>query len=207
MARTVFYLLRHAETLWNRDKRIQGQWDSELHPDGHAAAEALAPQLVGLGFSRILSSDLGRAKSTTGILNLRLRLPVTLERRLREQHYGEWTGRYWRDIPEADKAAAAAAGWEFRPFGGESRSDVRLRARHALTEAGRINPGRTLLVVTHQGVLKAVLYHLLGRPYTPDAPTAFDCNRLQRLVCEDGVLSVDTLDVDLGSAGDGPAAS
>ena len=73
-------------------------------------AEALAPHLEGLGFSRILSSDLGRAKSTTGILNLRLRLPVTLERRLREQHYGEWMGRYWRDIPEAVKAAAAAAG-------------------------------------------------------------------------------------------------
>lgn len=109
------------KTVWNRDKRIQGQWDSELHPDGYAAAEALAPHLEGADF-RILSSDLGRAKSTAGILNLRLRLPVTLERRLREQHYGEWMGRYWRDIPEADKAAAAAAGWEFRPVGGESRN-------------------------------------------------------------------------------------
>jgi probable phosphoglycerate mutase len=196
MARTVLYLLRHAETQWNRDKRIQGQWDSELHPDGHAAAVAFAPLLEGLGFSRILSSDLGRAKFTAGIFNLRLRLPVTLERRLREQHFGQWTGKYWRDIPEEDKLAATAAGWDFRPPGGEARSEVRQRAEHALIDAARINPGRTLLVVTHQGVLKAVLYDLLGRDYTLDAPAAFDLSRLQRLVCQDGVLAVDALDVD-----------
>jgi len=207
MARTVFYLLRHAETLWNRDKRIQGQWDSELHPEGYAAAEALASRLTGLGLSRILVSDLGRAKSTAGIFNLRLRLPVTLERRLREQHYGEWMGKYWRDIPEADIRAAEAAGWDFRPPGGESRSDVRQRAEHALIDAARANAGRAVLVVTHQGVIKAILYHLLDRPFVPDAPPAFDLSLLQRVACQDGVLSIDALDVILPEEAPAPDAA
>jgi probable phosphoglycerate mutase len=196
MPRTIFYLLRHAPTRWNLEKRIQGQWDSELAPEGQAKAEALAPKLAGLGLARILSSDLGRAKATAGLLNLRLCLPITLERRLREQHFGEWTGRYWRDIPEADRRAAEAAGWNFKPPGGESRTEVRQRAEHALIDAGRTIAGRNVLVVTHQGVIKAVLNHLLGRTYMPDEPSAFDPDRLQRVVCVDGVLSIGGLDIE-----------
>jgi glucosyl-3-phosphoglycerate phosphatase len=196
MPRTVFYLLRHAPTLWNLEKRIQGQWDSELAPQGVAKAEALAPRLTALGLGRILSSDLGRAKATAGLLNLRLCLPITLDRRLREQHYGEWTGRYWRDIPEADRLAAEAAGWHFKPPGGESRTDVRQRVEHALIDAGRTIPGRNVLVVTHQGVVKAVLNHLLGRAYLPEEPPAFTADGLHQVVCQDGVLSIGALDIE-----------
>jgi probable phosphoglycerate mutase len=197
MSRTVYYLLRHATTLWNLEKRIQGHWDSELAPGSQAATEALALRLEGLGLARILSSDLGRAKATMGILNLRLRLPVTLEKRLREQHFGQWTGKYLRDIPAEELRAAEAAGWEFRPPGGESRADVRQRAEHALVDAARSCPGRNVLVVAHQGVLKAVIYGLLGRSYLPDEPPAFDPERVQMVVCQGGELAVDGLDIDL----------
>ena len=197
MSRCVFHLMRHAPTLWNLEKRIQGQWDSELAPAGIAACEALSSRLVGLSLARILASDLGRAKSTAGILNRVLRLPVTLDRRLREQHYGEWTGKYWRDIPPADIAEAEAAGWHFQPPGGESRADVRSRAEHALLDAARANGGKNVLVVTHQGVIKAVLYHLLGRAYMPDEPPAFDLGGIQQVVCEGGVLSLGRLDLEL----------
>lgn len=199
MSRTVYYFLRHAPTLWNLEKRIQSHWDSELAPGSQAAMEALAPRLVPLGLSRILTSDLGRAKSTAGILNLRLRLPVTLERRLREQQFGQWTGKYWRDIPEDELRQAEALGWEFRPPGGESRLDVRQRAEHALIDAARTAPGRNVLVVTHQGVIKAVLYHLLGRDFLPDEPEAFHPDRLQQVVCQDGVLSLGVLDCEFPS--------
>jgi broad specificity phosphatase PhoE len=197
MPRTVLYLLRHAPTLWNLEKRIQGQWDSELAPEGQAKAEALAPRLIGLGLARILASDLGRTRATAGILNLRLRLPVTLDKRLREQHFGEWTGKYWRDVPEADRQAAEAAGWHFQPPGGESRAEVRQRVEHALLDAGRLNAGKTLLVVTHQGPIKAVLNHLLGRSYLPDEAPAFDPDRPQQIVYQSGALSVGELDLEL----------
>ncbi len=202
MARTVFYLSRHAATVWNEQKRIQGQWDSELSPAGQAAAADLARRLAGLGFSRIVASDLGRCRATVGILNLRLRLPVTLDKRLREQHFGLWTGKYWRDVPEADRRAAEAAGWGFTPPEGESRTEVRLRAVHALTDAARASAAKTVLVVTHQGVIKAVCYHLLGRAYLPDEAPAFDPNLPQRLVCQDGALAVDGLDVALAAPPD-----
>jgi glucosyl-3-phosphoglycerate phosphatase len=194
MSRTVYYLIRHATTLWNLEKRIQGHWDCELAPEGVAEAKALAPHLAGLDLSRILASDLGRARSTAGILNLTLRLPMTLEKRLREQQFGHWTGKYWRDIPAETLREAEATGWDFRPPGGESREDVRQRAQHALIDAARVMPGRNILVVTHQGVLKTVLYHLLGRDFLPQEPPAFDPNRMQQVVCQDGVLSVGCLD-------------
>jgi probable phosphoglycerate mutase len=57
MSRTVYYLIRHATTLWNLRKRIQGHWDCELSPEGTAEAKALAPRLAGLNLSRILCSD------------------------------------------------------------------------------------------------------------------------------------------------------
>lgn len=202
MARTVFYLTRHAATFWNLDKRIQGQWDSELAPAGQAAAAALARQLDGLSLSRIVASDLSRAKATAGIFNMRLCLPVTLDKRLREQHFGAWTGKYWRDVPGDALRAAEAAGWGFTPPEGESRTEVRLRAARALIDAARANASRNVLVVTHQGVMKAVLYHLLGRAYLPDEPPAFDPARIQRLICQDGVLRVDGLDIPLPDAAD-----
>lgn len=197
MSRTVYYLLRHAPTLWNLEKRIQGHWDSELAPQAQAETEAWAERLAGLDLARILSSDLGRAKSTSGILNLRLRLPVTLEKRLREQQFGQWTGKYWRDIPEEDLRVAEAKGWDFRPPGGESRADVRQRAEHALVDASRSLPGRDVLVVTHHGVMKALVYGLLGRDYLPGASPAFDPAKVQRLVCEGGVLTLDGTDIEL----------
>lgn len=197
MSQTVYYLLRHATTLWNLEKRIQGHWDSELAPGSQAATETLAARLAGLGLARIITSDLGRARATAGILNLRLRLPVTLEKRLREQQFGQWTGKYLRDIPAASLQEAETAGWEFRPPGGESRADVRQRAEHALTDAARSFPGRNVLVVTHQGVMKSLLYGLLGRSFLPEEPPAFDPERVQRLVCQGGTLSVDGLDIEL----------
>lgn len=196
MSRTVYYLLRHAPTLWNLEKRIQGHWDSELVPESSATIEALAPKLDALHLSRILTSDLGRAKSTTGMLNLHLRLPVTVERRLREQHFGEWTGKYWRDIPADALRTAEGQGWDFRPPGGESRTDVRLRAGHALIDASRSAPGRNILVVTHQGVIKALLNHLLDRTFLPDEAPAFDPDRLHQVVCQDGELAAGVLDMD-----------
>lgn len=196
MSRTVYYLLRHAPTVWNQQKRIQSHWDSELVPGSQPTVEALASRLDVYELSRILTSDLGRARSTTGILNLHLRLPVTVERRLREQQFGDWTGKYWRDIPAEALHEAEAMGWEFRPPGGESRADVRTRAEHALIEASRAFPGRNVLVVTHQGVIKAILNHLLGRAFLPDEPPAFDPALLQQVICQDGVLSVGNLDLD-----------
>ena len=60
----------------------------------------------------------------------------------------------------------------------------------------RANAGRNVLVVTHQGVVKAVVYHLLGRAFLPDEPPAFDRRLIQQVVCQGGVLTLGQLDID-----------
>ncbi len=98
MARTVFYLSRHAATVWNEQKRIQGQWDSELSPAGQAAAADLARRLAGLGFSRIVAATwplpghgrhLEPAPAPAG----------DLDKRFARAAFRAVSGRYWRDGP------------------------------------------------------------------------------------------------------------
>jgi probable phosphoglycerate mutase len=167
MSTAVFALLRHATTVWNEEKRIQGHWDSELTPAGAADAARWAESLAAKGFSRLLVSDLSRARTTAGILNARLKLPMTLEKDLREQKFGEWTGRPMASLAGHGLEEQVARGWEFRPPGGESRLEVFGRAERVLREAARHWPGKTILVVTHEGVVKALVYRLLGREYLP----------------------------------------
>src|SRR3972149_422963 len=90
---TRFGLIRHAETVWNRAKRIQGHQDSPLTPEGELQAAAWGRTLHRLRWDRILASDTGRAVATAGRINIHLGLPVVLDRRLRELGSGRWAPR------------------------------------------------------------------------------------------------------------------
>jgi alpha-ribazole phosphatase len=117
--------------------------------------------------TRILSSDLARARVSAGGLAAELRLPVELDPRLREVDFGTWDGRSWVDI-EREEGAHLAAWMEHwvsaRPPAGESFSDLRRRVGHWYQELGG-QPGTaengTIAVVTHAGVIRALLCNLL----------------------------------------------
>ncbi|MFZ5810523.1 MAG: histidine phosphatase family protein [Thermodesulfobacteriota bacterium] len=188
MSTADFALLRHAATVWNQEKRIQGHWDSELSPEGLQDAGRWAESLVGRGFSRLLVSDLTRARATAGLLNVRLKLPMTLEKSLREQKFGDWTGKYLADLRGHGLEEQVARGWEFRPPGGENRLEVFGRAEHALREAARHWPGKKILVVTHEGVIKALVYRLLGREYLPHEKKILRPGTLHWVRVEEGRL-------------------
>jgi broad specificity phosphatase PhoE len=160
---TRFGLIRHATTLWNKQKRIQGKKDTPLAPEGEDQAEAWSVILKAYPWRRILTSDIGRALQTTGIINTCLNLPVARDPRLQEQDWGGWTGKTIAQIKTedpADLAAQEAAGWHFRPPDGEAREEVYSRSRQALIAAARQWSGDTILVVTHEGVIKSLLYRL-----------------------------------------------
>jgi probable phosphoglycerate mutase len=165
IATTHFGLLRHAETVWNRERRIQGQQDSPLTAEGLARAEGWGRWLKQGLWTRIVASDLGRAHGSAEAINRSLALPLTLDPRLREQDWGEWTGRRMSEIRARDAAdlAAAGAGWDFQPPGGERRRMVLARGRQALMDAARAWPGELILVVSHEGMLKSLLYDLMER--------------------------------------------
>lgn len=169
-ATTTFGLIRHAMTLWNEKKRIQGQDNSPLSPLGIQMAESWAADLATLPWDLILASDLGRAMETVARINRELNLPVHKESRLREQDWGDWTGLTLdslRGNHKEDLQAQEQAGWKFQPPGGESRQQTLARSSAALVEAARRWPSKRILVVCHEGVMKCLLYHLSGRRFLP----------------------------------------
>jgi probable phosphoglycerate mutase len=193
---TRFGLVRHAQTLWNVSKRIQGQADTPLTAHGAVAAAQWGRSLKGYGWSRILSSDADRAVHTARLVNTALKVPVVCLRGLREQDWGRWTGRTMIELRRAEPVLFEQMerdGWTFRPPGGEERRAVLERGRRALENAAAAWPGRKMLVVTHQGMIQSLIY---GLPPTPGRPASLPL--LQRyalhwLVQVSGSLTVEAV--------------
>jgi broad specificity phosphatase PhoE len=182
---TRFGLVRHAETLWNREHRIQGHRDSALTAKGKKDADSWGRQLSRFSWDLMLMSDSGRAAETAGIINKHVQAPVDCDPRLREQDWGRWTGQMMTQVEiEAARRLQTQpeAGWQFCPPGGEDRLSVWHRSHQALTEAAVRRRGDTIMVVTHEGVIKSLAYHLSGRNFLPDEPELLKPYHLHWLV-------------------------
>lgn len=193
---TRFGIIRHAPTLWNEQKRIQGQQDSPLSARGRAMAEKWGVQLHKFTWDRLFCSDLGRVEQTSGFVNLSLHLPVVTEPRLREQDWGTWTGMTVNELKTQDKNQVREQeqrGWDFQPPGGESRRDVLARSMAALTAAHAAWPGENILVVCHEGIIKCLLYHLLDRQFLPEEPKVILNYHLHILTTENNELSLEQM--------------
>lgn len=184
---TLLCLLRHGETLWNREKLIQGQSESPLSPLGREQALSWGVPLLAWNFTRILTSTLGRALETAALCNQALHLPRQQDPRLCEQNWGNWVGLSIRELRDHDPeflAREEAKGWGFRPPGGESRTEVLERAQAALLDAAKAHPGERVLVVSHNGVLRALARHLLGSDYMPGSSDPVERGKLLCLACD-----------------------
>ena len=182
---TRFGLIRHAETHWNRESRIQGHGDSPLTGEGKKEADAWGRQLKRVAWQRILGSDLGRAAATAAIINHHLQIPFEADPLLREQDWGEWTAKpsdviQHEELHKLDEDRRS--GWLFRPPGGEDRISVWQRSHNALVAAARKWPGSTVLVVTHEGVIKNLIYRLCNRTYAPGDSSLIKSRHLHWLV-------------------------
>jgi 2,3-bisphosphoglycerate-dependent phosphoglycerate mutase len=87
-----FYIFRHGQTDWNKEKRIQGHIDTHLNENGREQAKRIAPLLQDKGIEAIYSSDLSRAFETANIVAEELKLKIIKEARLREAQFGEAEG-------------------------------------------------------------------------------------------------------------------
>lgn len=189
-------LIRHAQTVWNREKKIQGHSDSPLTPEGELQASRWGKILDQFPWNRLLASDIGRALATAEIINAYLKIPLTIDSRLREQDWGQWVGK---TIPQIEADAPQLldeqinAGWSFCPPGGESRRSVLKRSQKALQEAAQRYPGEILLVVTHEGVLKGLLYHLCGRKFLPGEPAILKSYQLHWLAYRSSRLQIEKI--------------
>ena len=143
-------LVRHGETDWNADGRLQGQTDRPLSDFGRRQARRLADELADEELEAIYSSDLSRARETAEIVAERLGLPVALDPDLREKDWGTWEGL---TAVERDRVE----------FAGESTEEHQERILRALRRIAERHPGDgRVLVVTHGGSMRRVQTAALG---------------------------------------------
>ena len=190
---TRFGLMRHAETIWNRQKRIQGHSDSPLTPGGMDQAKKWGSALSSLKWDRMIASDLERALETAKLVNLSLNLAIDQDRRLREQNWGRWEGKTTQEVNEQLGTKALEGGWEFCPPEGEARKSVRDRCLTVLTEVALRWPGEMILVITHEGVIRCLINGLAGRKYTRKEPPMLRPNHLHFIIHNEEELKIEEI--------------
>ena len=154
----IFYLVRHGQTEWNVEQRIQGQLDSPLTEKGIDQARALAEQCIDLNISTILTSPLGRAVETAEICAERLALPTTLVEGFEERHFGIWQGLLVSEVKaHSDYAEITSQITDCKPQSGESAQQALLRFESALNKALQTADQKLSLVILHGELLRCFL--------------------------------------------------
>lgn len=162
---TLLFALRHGQTAWNAELRIQGQLDVPLNDTGHWQAARLAEALADAGIAAVYTSDLQRARATAEPLALAAGVPLVADVRLRERGFGQFEGHTYADI-EA-RWPQAAARWRRReagagPEGGETLEAFYARSVAAVCHIAAAHPGQTIAVVAHGGVLDCLYRAAVG---------------------------------------------
>jgi probable phosphoglycerate mutase len=186
----ILALLRHGETPWSADGRIQGRSDVPLSDAGRAALRAFELPVQCRGM-RIVASPLARCVETAALLGAPR---AEREPRLAEMSWGAWEGRCLADL-RAELGAAMeqneARGWDFRPERGESPREVLERVRSWMAEL--VEP---TLAVTHRGVIRAVVASAIGWDLRGKPPTKLDWSALHLFdVGAGGTARVERLNV------------
>lgn len=152
MTETTILLVRHGETDWNLERRVQGHSDRPLNETGRAQASALVDELGDERIDAVYSSDLARALDTAlGVATAR-GLAVQPCAGLREKHFGTWEGLTDTEIRKRFPQASNG------PWGdAETSEELAERVLETLRGIAADHPGEQVLVVTHGGPLRAVL--------------------------------------------------
>ena len=165
-------IVRHGETAWNAERRVQGQLDVPLNATGLAQAEAIARALAREKFDAIYSSDLARALQTAQPVAVRLGLDIIQEKDLRERHYGIFQKHTYAEVKvlfAEDYARFLERDPEFDFRTGESLRDFAKRSVAVIQKIA--NKGNNIAIFTHGGVLDEVYRFIHRLPV--DAPRDF----------------------------------
>jgi len=183
-------LVRHGETEWNREGRIQGYHaDSPLTANGRAQARQLAARLAAERVRALHSSDAGRARQTAAPIAAAVELDVLYDEALRERNYGVFEGRTYKEIelefPEA-YLKFRSRDPNYAPPGGESGARFRDRIVAALERVASGAAGRHTAVVTHGGVLGIAYRHVTGMPLDSKRDYSLHNASINRIVYSGG---------------------
>jgi probable phosphoglycerate mutase len=159
-------LVRHGETEWNRERRIQGSTDIPMNDRGRAQSRATAERLAVSRWDAVVTSPLSRSAETAAIIARRLGLGEPLnEPALAERRHGMLEGLTTEERRRLEARAVPIEGLE-------SRVSVVSRAVPALLGLAARHPGGAVVAVTHGGVIQSVLLHLWERSSLPSGSVA-----------------------------------
>lgn len=205
-----FHIVRHGQTHWNVERRIQGQLDSELDELGIEQARQRGKDFVDLPLSAVYSSSSVRTRQTTeNILGERTD-PVVYMDELREVCWGIWEGHLWSDIeaayPDMVEAHTKASD-KFNVEGAESSYQTQQRGLAAIESivkrqeaSSQHSDSDEILIVSHGAIMKKILAHYIGVPLTslyklPPLPNCAHCivdiSKKQRTVMQIAGVSVE----------------
>jgi len=162
MLATRIIAIRHGETAWNVDTRLQGHLDIALNPNGLWQAQQVARALADEPIDAIYASDLARAWQTAGAIAQTTAAPLVASRNLRERCFGSFEGKTYDELEshwpeEAQRWRKRDPDWA--PPGGESLLALRERIAAAVAALAAQHVGGQIVLVAHGGVLD-VLYRL-----------------------------------------------
>jgi broad specificity phosphatase PhoE len=201
-----WYLVRHGETEWNAVRRMQGQLDSVLTPEGRAHASANGELLARLGVDAVYASPLGRVRESLDLMaaHVPLAKSAIFDDRLMEWSGGDWDGFYYAEVVQRWPAEFAA--WEadrhnVRAPGGENFIDLHDRASAFLADIAHA-PGPRIAIVAHGFLNRALAACLTGC----DASTVMDIRQANDTVMRIRTDASGARHVDHFIAGAGPHA-
>ena len=172
---TRFCVVRHGETDWNANRKVQGQLDVQLSATGHAQACAMAKR-VGLGeLAAIYTSDLCRARHTAEAVACRIGLQPETRLDLRERHYGIFQGLTYDEARKRfpdELVRHSGRDPDFTPSGGENLFQFADRVIRCVSELEEKHREHSILVVTHGGVLDILYRYATGESLS--APRNFE---------------------------------
>jgi len=161
------FIVRHGETVWNLEGRIQGHTDVALSGKGIDQAARLAHRLSSVSFDAAYASDLSRASATASRILQGRDVPLHPTSRLREYHKGAFEGMTDEELrarfPD-EYLSYVSKDLDYAPKGGESTRDVSDRMSSVICEIKERHLGERVLVVGHGGSLRAAMMALLGMP-------------------------------------------
>ena len=150
---TTLYLIRHGETDWNAEGRLQGQADPPLNVNGVVQARRGAQKLRGSRIRRLYASSLQRAAMTAQIISAALGIPYATDPRFMEIDQGDWEGRLRAEIEVQDPERHRlwhSRPWKTSPPNGERLEQVRDRVYAGIDELIARHPDETFGLVTHR---------------------------------------------------------
>lgn len=158
------YVIRHGETNWNKEGRLQGRTDIELNENGIKQAENARKLLKAYKIDLIVSSPLKRAMKTAQIINEEKNCPIILDKRIEERGYGDIEGRIRKEITDEVINSKQLDNYKINKkyMGIEPIQDLCSRVWSLIDDLRKDYTDRNILLVTHGGTIRAIDGYFYG---------------------------------------------